>query len=173
MKSQRLTYREITYADAARIARLAGEWDVACMTARIPYPYTLTQAHQWIGTIGNDEFVRAIELNGELIGAVGYVRADNGSAEIGYWLGKPWWGQGYASEAAEALVAYCFAKEGFERLTCCHFLDNVASQRIIKKLGFRLVGPCVAWCEARGSEIPTLRYVRRRPMLMRFRRRAA
>jgi RimJ/RimL family protein N-acetyltransferase len=173
MKSERLTYREIAYSDAARITHLAGDWDVARMTARIPYPYTLTQAHQWIGSIGGDEFVRAIELNGELIGAVGYVRGNNGSAEIGYWIGKPWWGNGYAFEAAEALVNHCFENEGFERLTCCHFTDNFASQRIIKKLGFRLVGPHAAWCEARGGETPILQYERRCPMLTRFWRRAA
>jgi [ribosomal protein S5]-alanine N-acetyltransferase len=173
MKSPRLTYRELGFEDAARIALLAGEWDVARMTARVPYPYTLTQAHQWIGSIGGDEFVRAIERNGELIGAVGYVRSDSGSAEIGYWIGKPWWGQGYASEAAEALVNYCFAKEGFHRLTCCHFTDNHASQRIITKLGFKLIGPCSAWCEARGGETATLRYTRKRPIMMRLKRSAA
>ena len=173
MKSPRLKYREISYTDAARITHLAGDWDVARMTARIPYPYSLTQAHAWIGSIGGDEFVRAVELGTELIGAVGYVRSDTGSAEIGYWIGRPWWGNGYASEAAEALVEYCFAHEGFERLTCCHFTDNFPSQRIIKKLGFRLVGPHASWCEARGGETPILRYERRRPMLMRFRRRAA
>ena len=173
MKSARLTFRPIEYADAARIAHLAGDWDVARMTARIPHPYSLTQAHEWIGTIGGDEFVRGVALKGDLIGAVGFIGSEGPTAEIGYWIGKPWWGNGYATEAAEALVDYCFTDAGLAHLTCCHFTDNLASERIIKKLGFKLIGPCTAWCEARGSETPTLRYQRRRPIMMKFRRRAA
>jgi RimJ/RimL family protein N-acetyltransferase len=99
--------------------------------------------------------------------------ADDGSAEIGYWIGKPWWGRGFATEAAQALVRHCFATVGIERLTCCHFVDNPASARVIRKLGFRLVGPCTAWCEARGADVETLLYERRRPMIARFWRKAA
>lgn len=173
MKSKRLTYRTLDYSDAAQLTRFAGDWDVARMTARIPYPYTLTQAHQWIDSVEEGEFVRVVELDGRLIGAVGYVPNADGSVEIGYWIGRPWWGQGFATEAAEALVHYCFEEARIWRLTCCHFVDNAASARIIRKLGFRLVGPDKAWCEARGADVATLRYQRKRPMLARLRSRAA
>ena len=173
MRSRRLKFRELNDGDAARIAELAGEWDIARMTARIPYPYSEPLAHQWLRGIEPGEFVRAIELGGELIGAVGYMPASDGSAEIGYWIGKPWWGQGFATEAAQALVRYCFARGGFGRLTCCHFVDNPASARVISKLGFRRIGPCTAWCEARGAEIDTVLYERRRPVMSLFWRRAA
>jgi RimJ/RimL family protein N-acetyltransferase len=173
MRSARLTYRPLDYSDAARIALLAGDWDVARMTARIPYPYTLTQAHQWIGGLEEGELVRVVELDRQLIGAVGFVPNLDASAEIGYWIGRPWWGHGYATEAAAALVDHCFMGVGLARLTCCHFIDNPASARIIKKLGFRLIGPCSAWCEARQAEVPTLRYQRKRPMLARLRSSAA
>ena len=173
MRSKRLTYRTLDYSDAARITEFAGDWEVARMTARIPYPYSLTQAHQWIGSIDDGEFVRVIELEGQLIGAVGYVPSPDGSAEIGYWIGRPWWGQGFATEAAETLVRYCFSEVRFTRLTCCHFADNAASARIIKKLGFRTIGTASTWCEARGGEIATVRYQRKRPMLARLRSRAA
>ncbi len=112
MKSRRLKFRELNDGDAARIAELAGDWDIARMTARIPYPYSEPLAHQWLRGIEPGEFVRAVELDGELIGAVGYMPASDGSAEIGYWIGKPWWGQGFATEAAQALVRYCFARGG-------------------------------------------------------------
>jgi RimJ/RimL family protein N-acetyltransferase len=173
MRSPRLTYRPIDPRDASRIAVLAGDWDIARMTARIPHPYSLVDADQWIASIGGDEFVRAIEHQGELIGAVGYIEHDREQAEIGYWIGKPWWGRGFATEAAEALVRHCFTTARIDRLTCCHFVDNPASARIIAKLGFRLVGPCTAWSEARGAEAATLTYERRRPVLARFWRRAA
>ena len=173
MKSNRLSYRTLDYSDAARITELAGDWDVARMTARIPYPYSLTQAHHWIGSLEDGEFVRVVELDGKLIGAVGYNPNADGSLEIGYWIGRPWWGNGYGTEAAEALMNYCFTELGVARLTCCHFVDNVASARIIKKLGFRLMGPGEAWCEARQAEAETLRYQRKRPLIARFRRVAA
>jgi len=173
MKSRRLKFRELNDGDAARIAELAGDWDIARMTARIPYPYSEPLAHQWLRGIEPGEFVRAVELGGELIGAVGYMPAADGSAEIGYWIGKPWWGRGFATEAAQALVRYCFASAGFGRLTCCHFIDNPASARVISKLGFRRIGPCTAWCEARGAEVDTVHYERRRSVISRFWRRAA
>ncbi len=169
MHSPRLTYRPIDARDASRIAMLAGDWDIARMTARIPHPYSLVDADQWIASIGSDEFVRAVEHNGELIGAVGYIERDSTQAEIGYWIGKPWWGHGFATEAAQALVRYCFEDVRFKRLTCGHFIDNAASARVIRKLGFRRVGSGSNWCEARKSEVPTIKYARRRPLLGRLR----
>jgi RimJ/RimL family protein N-acetyltransferase len=168
MRSSRLTYRPIDHRDASRIAVLAGDWDIARMTARIPHPYSLVAADQWIASIGGDEFVRAVEYNGELIGAVGYIERDATQAEIGYWIGKPWWGHGYATEAASALMDHCFGEAGFKRLTCGHFVDNAASARVIRKLGFRRVGSGVSWCEARNTEVQTIKYARRRPMLARL-----
>jgi RimJ/RimL family protein N-acetyltransferase len=106
MRSPRLTYRPIDAQDASRIASLAGDWDIARMTSRIPHPYSLIDADNWIASIGSDEFVRAVERDGQLIGAVGYIERDAEQAEIGYWIGKPWWGNGYATEAARTLVAY-------------------------------------------------------------------
>lgn len=171
MRSPRLTYRPIEARDAGRIAVLAGDWDIARMTARIPHPYTLVDADLWIASIGDDELVRAVEHNGELIGAVGYIRADQNQAEIGYWIGKPWWGNGYATEAARTLMDHCFNEAGFKRLTCGHFVDNPASARVIAKLGFRHVGDGAQWCEARRSEVPVVKYARRRPLLGRLWRR--
>jgi RimJ/RimL family protein N-acetyltransferase len=173
MRTKRLRLRELSAGDAPRIAELAGEWDVARMTARIPFPYSVPLAHQWMRGLEPGEFVRAVEFEGEMIGAVGYLPADDGSAEIGYWIGKPWWGRGFATEAAEMLVRHCFTTARIGRLTCCHFADNPASARVIAKLGFRLVGPCTAWCEARGQDAATLCYERRRPVTALFWRRAA
>ena len=58
----------------------------------------------------DDEFVRGVERDGELIGAIGYIASEPGQAEIGYWIGKPWWGNGYATEAAGTLMHYCFGE---------------------------------------------------------------
>lgn len=164
IKTRRLVLRELMDSDVPQLAHLAGDWDVACMTARIPYPYSEKLARQWMETLSPGEFVRAVTFEGALIGAVGYVPNDDGSAEIGYWIGRPWWGRGFATEAATALVRHCFASAGFKRLTCCHFDDNAASERVIRKLGFRRNGATTAWCDARQAEFPAQCYELNRPM---------
>jgi RimJ/RimL family protein N-acetyltransferase len=173
IKTRRLVLRDLTDSDAPEFARLAGDWDVARMTARIPYPYSEALAREWMDTLEPDEFVRAVLHRDELIGAVGYVAIGNGSAEIGYWIGKPWWGSGFATEAASALVRYCFTTGGFKRLTCCHFEDNDASKRVIEKLGFRPSEAASTWCDARQGEYPTRSYELNRPLSAVFWRRTA
>ena len=164
MRSQRLTYRPIEAGDAGRVAALASDWDVARMTSRIPHPYSLLDADLWIASIATDEFVRGIEYDGTLVGAVGFVEDERRQAEMGYWIGKPWWGNGFATEAARALMDYCFSECGIRRLMCGHLVDNAASAHVIAKLGFRRVGNGTQWCEARKSEVETIRYTRRRPI---------
>lgn len=173
IKTPRLRLRALVDGDAERIAALAGDWDVARMTARIPYPYTVGEAHQWISGLADGEVVRGIDHDGELIGVTGYLPDANGSAEVGYWIGKPWWGRGFATEAAEAMIRLCFSAAKPERVTCSHFIDNDASRRVIEKLGFRLVGPARAYCDARKHDVPTLRYERLRPRRFAWLRRAA
>jgi RimJ/RimL family protein N-acetyltransferase len=143
------------------------------MTSRIPHPYSLIDADLWIGSIGDDEFVRGVEHGGELIGAVGYIESEGEQAEIGYWIGKPYWGHGFATEAARALIEHCFSERKFRKLTCGHFIDNPASARVIAKLGFRRVGDGSQWCEARKTEVGTVRYERWPSLFSRFLRRAA
>lgn len=172
MRSERLNFRPLEASDAGRIAVLVGEWDIARMTSRIPHPYSLLDADLWIGSIGTDEFVWGVEHDGKLIGAVGYMKGKPAQAEIGYWIGKPWWGQGFATEATRTLVQHCFRACAFRRLTCGHFVDNPASARVIAKLGFRRVSKGTQWCEARQMEVKTIRYARQRPLLAFWRRSA-
>lgn len=142
---------------------LAGDWDVARMTGRIPHPYSDELAKQWISDLSEGEAVRGIIHQNVLVGVCGYMPNDDGnSAEIGYWIGKPWWGRGIATEAAGALIDHCFEEAGFERVTCGHFVDNPASGRVISKLGFRYTGVGLVWCEARQTDVETLKYERLR-----------
>jgi len=161
MRTQRLLLRALDYRDARRIALLAGDWDVARMTGRIPHPYSDELAQQWISDLAEGERVWGIIHQGVLVGLCGYMLEDN-AAEIGYWIGKPWWGRGFATEAAAALIDHCFHELGFERVTCGHFVDNPASARVISKLGFRYTGVELVWCEARQAKVETLKYERLR-----------
>lgn len=176
IRSARLVLRPLSEADLIDIARLAGDWAIASMTARIPYPYTPDDARQWLDGLEDGEFVRAItmadEAESRLLGITGYLPSADGSiAEIGYWVGKPYWGRGIATEAAYALVDHCFASTAFEKLTCCHFADNPASARVIEKLGFTPTGACSCWCEARRVEAPAKQYELARGDWRQFKRR--
>lgn len=166
MHTPRLRLRPVIDTDARRIAALAGDWDVASMTGRIPYPYSEEAAQHWISGLAEREEVFGIELDGDLIGICGFTAHKNGDAELGYWIGKPYWGRGYATEAAAAVMAYGFTKVGVRRFICKHLAENPASARVIRKLGFRFVGNATGWCEARQCELPALTYERRRPWTM-------
>ena len=161
IRTRRLALRPLTQRDAKRVGKLAGDWDIARMTARIPFPYSVKMAEEWISEQGEDECVLAVIYHFRLIGCCGFV-PDGTAADIGYWIGKPWWGRGFATEAASAVVDHCFNAIGYERLTCGHFIDNAASARVIAKLGFHPTGRDRLWCDARREEVETLRYERLR-----------
>lgn len=168
MQTRRLELRPLKPDDATRIADLAGVWEVASMTGRVPYPYSAEQAQHWVSGLAEGEVVFGITRQGELIGICGYTADEDGHAEVGYWIGLPYWGQGYATEAVRHLMDYGFTKGGIKRFECCHFTENAASARVITKLGFRRLGHCSGWCAARGQELPTIRYERRRPLSARL-----
>lgn len=173
LKTARLMLRPLSEADADRIALLGGVWEVASMTGRIPYPYSRVGALQWMSGLAEGEVVFGIEYQGQLIGICGYSPSSKGAVEIGYWLGKSWWGQGLATEAARALMDHAFQQPGVRRITCGHFVDNPASRRVIEKLGFRAAGSEPHWCEARQASVEALRYDQRRPLSAFLRRLAS
>ena len=160
IRTDRLILRPLALSDAARIALLAGDFDVASMTGTIPHPYNERMAGEWIGSAlaGEEGTVFVIERDGALIGCVGYREDEKGGAELGYWLGKPYWGQGYATEASAAMVAYAFDDGGLDYLTIGHFADNSASARIIAKLGFTEQGEKIRECVAREEKARCLTY---------------
>ncbi len=143
LETQRLTLRPFTAADAGDTRRLAGDRDVAATTLRIPHPYLHEEAEAWIathrpgwrdGTLCNCAIVRSADAS--LLGCVGLI-IDPGSqsAELGYWIGKPYWNRGYATEAARALMQYGFETLGLTEIHARHMSRNVASGRVIRKLG--------------------------------------
>ncbi|HPG88938.1 MAG TPA: GNAT family N-acetyltransferase, partial [Hyphomicrobium sp.] len=163
IRTSRLVLRSLKASDSTRIATLAGVWDVASMTGRIPYPYSETDALLWVTGIAEGEIVFGIEHDGELIGICGYSRESHGVALLGYWIGQPYWGQGFATEAARALISYGFTKGAIKRFSARHFNENEASARVLRKIGFRSSGAGMGWCEARREEFAVLTYDMRRP----------
>jgi RimJ/RimL family protein N-acetyltransferase len=160
IRTPRLLLRTLELGDAERIALLAGDYDVASMTGTIPHPYSEQQAAEWIASAlaGEEGVVFGITTAGALIGCTGYRPFGGDHAELGYWIGKPYWGRGYASEAVRALIIHAFETDGFDYLTVGHFTDNLASARVIAKFGFVPEGREARECAARGSKAYCLTY---------------
>jgi [ribosomal protein S5]-alanine N-acetyltransferase len=168
IRTKRLTLRPFIEADARRIAYLAGEYDVAKMCGRVPHPYTMADAHDFIGLITHGwdsarEFSFAITapIDG-LIGSCGVMRTDGGEAgafELGYWLGRPYWGMGYASEAAQGVMDWARDQAGALTFAAGHYLDNPASGHVLRKLGFAPTGQQDLYGRARQATSPAERYM--------------
>ena len=153
LETARLRLRHPVAADAARLAQLINDPDVARMTTRIPHPYALEDAHDFLARCPNTLF--AIDLGEEgLIGIVGFSDATVLGPEIGYWIGKPYWGRGLATEAATAAVIWAHRDWGKRCLVSGHFADNPASGAVLSKAGFLYTGEVVKQRSlARGGQV--------------------
>jgi len=144
LRTERLTLRPFTLADAPRIQELAGVYEVALNTMHIPHPYPEGAAEMWIGSHADDEAqnrARHFALDdGQLVGGMGLVMKGDAIAELGYWVGKPFWNRGYASEAAREVVRYGFEECGLHRIYAGYFTRNPASGRVLEKIGMRREG---------------------------------
>lgn len=148
IKTPRLRLRPYGPADAGALQRLAGDPAVAGTTLRIPHPYPDGAAESWIGThaalwAAQAELVLAITAasSGELLGSIGLVfEAAQEKAELGYWIGVPYWNQGYATEAVRAVLDHGFRSLGLNRIEAHHLAHNPASGRVLTKAGMRREG---------------------------------
>ncbi len=144
LRTERLILRPLTPADADDVGRLAGAKEVAATMLYMPHPYEDGLAERWIASLAA-HWVARRELHlaitaaatGELVGAVGLSGLDNPHrrAELGYWIGVPYWGRGYATEAARRLVRFAFEEVGLHRVVAHHFTRNPASGRVLAKVG--------------------------------------
>jgi len=148
LETPRLILRPFRIEDAPVVQRLAGAREVAERVSSIPHPYPDGAAEMWIATHASD-FDRGNQLteaitrrsDGVLLGAIGLtISPQHQRAELGYWLGVPYWRQGYMTEAARALVDYGFRELGLRRIFARHFGSNPASGRVMQKLGMRCEG---------------------------------
>lgn len=116
IETKSLRLRRPSRDDVGSIAALASEWEVAKQTGRIPHPYTAIDAEQWLATAMQDgaeetAFVITVIDRNAVAGAIGLAPAHIGEGtELDFWIGKPYWGRGYATEAATTLVRYAFAE---------------------------------------------------------------
>jgi RimJ/RimL family protein N-acetyltransferase len=148
LRTARLLLRFHKQEDIPSLVRLAGAREVAATTLNIPHPYTDEDARKFL-TRSEDDFragrsvsFAICKLPGdELCGGAGLeISETHQRAELGYWIGVPYWRKGYATEAARAMLEYGFANLGLHRIHAHYFAENTASGRVLEKIGMRAEG---------------------------------
>jgi RimJ/RimL family protein N-acetyltransferase len=189
LETRRLVLRGARLEDAKRVAALVNDRRIAENTARIPHPYTIDDATEWIRAVLSQSATSyVITIAGEVIGACGLdgpshyappshvppspargagsgkgAAESRQGAELGYWIGVPFWGCGYASEAARCLIDHAFGDLGYEALTASARVSNPASRRVLEKCGFRWTGVGLCRIRAISSSVPVDRFRLERP----------
>lgn len=160
----RLVLRPPHPDDLGRCAELLGDYEVSKMLSRVPYPYDLEQGRRYLErsvarwkTAGTaDELGFHVDHEGELIGGLGFKKLQE-TPEIGYWLGRPYWGKGFMSEALTAAIGWVFDNTAHDLLACEAMTENPASIKVMEKAGFRPVGEVGCASVSRGGTLPAIR----------------
>jgi ribosomal-protein-alanine N-acetyltransferase len=148
LETERLILRPFRIADAAEVQRLAGDRAIAETTANIPHPYPDGAAETWIAShldrfASGESATFAITRrdDGALLGAMGLeINPEMQRAELGYWVGKPYWNLGYCTEAARSVVRFAFEDLRLRRVFAQRYGRNPASGRVMQKAGMRHEG---------------------------------
>jgi len=159
LETERLVLRRPTLADVKAIARVINDRRIAQNTARIPHPYAVSDAEHFVNFVGNQpqDTNFLITHDGEVIGGVG-VGLRSAAPEIAYWLGVPFWGQGYATEAARAVIDYAFEEFGAQELRAGVRVVNPASRRVLEKCGFQWTNVELLRVLSLGCSVPVDRF---------------
>jgi RimJ/RimL family protein N-acetyltransferase len=160
LETERLTLRAPRSDDAKAIAALANDRRIAENMPRIPHPYRLADAENFIATANADDGEHAflITRGATVLGACKIARRNGEEPEIAYWLGVAYWGQGYATEAARALIDHAFGDLGCDRLAGGARVSNPASRRVLEKCGFQWTGVGLYRIRALASSAPVDRF---------------
>ena len=159
LATARLVLRAPRRGDVNAIATLVNDRRIAANTARIPHPYAIEDAEQFIAAVNKREgeacFVIMLEC-----APVGVCSVDlrEDGPELGYWLGVPYWGRGFATEAARALIDHAFGDLEHEALISGARVNNPASRRVLEKCGFQWTGVRLSRIRAINSAAPIDRF---------------
>jgi RimJ/RimL family protein N-acetyltransferase len=159
LATARLELRAPHRSDCNAIATLVNDRRIAANTARIPYPYAIEDAEQFVASVNKREgeacFV--LTLDGTPIGMCSVDLREDG-LELGYWLGVAYWGHGFATEAARALIDHAFGDLDHETLISGARVNNPASRRVLEKCGFQWTGVRLSRIRAINSAAPIDRF---------------
>ena len=158
--SQRLVMRAPHEDDIDALAHLANNANIANMVARMPHPYTVADAADFVrrtraGTIGKCVYAITKADNGAFLGCCGIEPHEDGrTVELGYWLGEPYWNQGYVTEAAHALIDMVFRTRDIEQIDARCRVMNIPSRRVIQKCGFQFQATGMVQSLSVGGMVP-------------------
>lgn len=166
LRTKRLTLELPRSQDLATIVELANHPRISQMTLNIPYPYAEKDAIFWLnmaeqGFLKQDTYIFGIRLANEdkFVGGMGlHLNLPHHHAELGYWIGAPYWNQGVATEAAAAVLRYGFETLGLYRIYARHLATNPASGRIMAKNGMKVEGTLVGHYFKDGSYVDAVLY---------------
>ncbi len=151
-ETERLRLRSLEKTDLPRLVELIGDWAVAQWLSRVPHPYTIKDAEDWLArtsaleSAGKPEYFVLCEKNANILMGACSIHPPQkpdpkpGEAELGYWLGKPFWGQGYMSEAVKAVLPIAFASPDVLLITSRTNPKNQASRNVLRKASFKYLG---------------------------------
>ncbi|MGH6614835.1 GNAT family N-acetyltransferase [Sphingomonas sp.] len=163
-RTKRLTLRPGWPEEAPELAQAIAHESVAMKLARVPWPYRQDDAADWLArprtATATDFVIVSHEHDHRIVGAIGLREEESGLSNLGYWLTPDAWGRGYATEAGRAVLHMARHALGLKRLSSGHFVDNPASGRVLRKLGFRETGRELLFCLARGREVASVRLER-------------
>jgi RimJ/RimL family protein N-acetyltransferase len=160
LETRRLVLRAPRLEDAKTVAALADDRRIAENTARIPHPYKVADAEGFITGVnkaGGEALFLVTLRDKTVIGACGIMFQEE-TPELGYWLGVPYWGKGYATEALHALIDYAFTDLEHEALQAGARVTNPASRRVLEKCGFQWTGVGLYRIRAINSSAPIDRF---------------
>ncbi|PIE80385.1 MAG: GNAT family N-acetyltransferase [Chloroflexi bacterium] len=147
LETKRLVLRPFSINDAQTVQRLAGDWVVAETMLNVPHPYEDGMAEDWISThqLDFDEgkgvtFAIARRETDEVVGAISLRMEQFSRANMGYWIGKPYWSKGYCTEAVKAVFAFSFGELKLNKIYATYFPRNPASGRVMEKAGMHYEG---------------------------------
>jgi RimJ/RimL family protein N-acetyltransferase len=165
--TKRLVLRAPIRGDVPDLVKLADNKAIADKLARLPSPYTRADAIGFVEIFAQraDERPYAITLSDRLIGVIGFTFIEDKPPELGYWLGEPFWGQGYMTEAARGLIEAAHKTHHFERIVARALADNAGSLHVLEKSGFKRVGKPKSVKRSK-DERPTVELELQRPRWM-------
>jgi RimJ/RimL family protein N-acetyltransferase len=161
LESERMVLRPPRLADAPAIAALADNRKVAEMTASIPHPYRIEDAEAWIASLADKAgpvYGMFERKGGAFVGACDFQMRDEAIPEIGYWVGEPFWGRGYATEAVRTMIDHAFTATDLDALAASCRVTNTASRHVLEKCGFQWTGVGLLRVRTLGASVPSDRF---------------
>lgn len=148
IKTERLILRLFQTSDVAKVTTLCNNYNIYKNTLYLPYPYSQNDALSWIENHYDNfiqeksyEFAVTDKETNEVYGAIALSNNKrNNQGELAYWVGEPYWGNGYATEAARAIVQFAFEEKKIHKVFARYFSSNPASGKVMEKIGMEKEG---------------------------------